>query len=158
MSRAEVIDRAWRGAYWLGYRLARLWWRVRRPDHHGAMVAVWLDGRILGVRQSYSNRVTWPGGGIHPGEDATHAARRELQEELGLSVRAEDLTLVGRVTAEYDFRQDHVRIFELHLTAPPVLTPDNREIVRACFMRPRDMLAATTPPFIRAYLLERAAP
>jgi 8-oxo-dGTP pyrophosphatase MutT (NUDIX family) len=122
------------------------------------MVAVWLDGLILGVRQSYTDRLTWPGGGIARGEDATHAAQRELHEELGLAVDARDLTLVRRVTVECDYRQDHVRIFELHLTAPPVLIPDNREIVLAAFMRPQDMLAAKTPSFVRDYLQDHAAP
>jgi 8-oxo-dGTP pyrophosphatase MutT (NUDIX family) len=158
MSLQAVIDRAWRVVYWLGYRMARQWWRLRHPHHDGAMVAVWLDGRILGVRQSYTDGLTWPGGGIERGEDETQAARRELREELGLSVRAEDLKLVRRMTVEWDYRHDHVRIFELHLTAPPMLTLDNREIVHAAFISPREMLAASTPPFVRAYLLERDAP
>ena len=48
-----VVDWPWRLAYRVGFRLARLWWRLRRPDHDGAMVAVWLDGRVLAVQQSY---------------------------------------------------------------------------------------------------------
>jgi 8-oxo-dGTP pyrophosphatase MutT (NUDIX family) len=142
--------------YRLGYRMVRAWWWLRRPHKHGAMVAVWMDGLILGVRQSYTDRLTWPGGGIKRGEDAAHAARRELREELGLAVRAEQLTLVRTMTVQWDYRHDHVRIFELHLTAPPALTLDNREIVRASFMRPQDMLAVRTPPFVRAYLLEKS--
>jgi 8-oxo-dGTP diphosphatase len=153
-----VADRAWRLAYWLGFRMALGWWRLRRPHHHGAMVAVWLDGLILGVRQSYTDRLTWPGGGIARGENPTHAAQRELHEELGLAVHARDLILVRRVTVECDHRQDHVVIFELHLAEPPVLTLDNREIVGAAFISPQEMLAAPTPPFVRDYLKDRAAP
>ena len=49
-----VVDWPWRLAYRVGFRIARLWWRLRRPDHDGAVVAVWVDdGRILAVRQSY---------------------------------------------------------------------------------------------------------
>jgi 8-oxo-dGTP diphosphatase len=157
ISRSDSVDRAWRMVFWLGYRMARTWWRLRRPDHHGAVVAVWLDGLILGVQQSYTVGLTWPGGGIGRGEDETHAAQRELHEELGLSVRADELTLVRRMTTEWEYRHDHVRIFELHLTAAPALTPDNREIGRAAFMRPHEMLAVRTPPFVRRYLLERPA-
>ena len=154
---ASFLDRAWRLVYWLGFRAARQWWRIRRPEHHGAMIAVWLDGRILGVRQSYSARLTWPGGGIGHGEDPAEAARRELHEEIGLKVRAEDLTLVQRMSADYDYRHDHVCIFELHLTAAPVLTLDGREITGAAFMRPVDMLAVKAPPFVHRYLRDRAA-
>ena len=38
-----IMDRFWRLAYRLGFRAARLWWRLRRPAHDGAVVAVWLD-------------------------------------------------------------------------------------------------------------------
>ncbi len=158
MREPSLADRAWRLAYWLGYRMALGWWRLQRPHHHGAMVAVWLDGLILGVRQSYTYRLSWPGGGIARGEDPTRAAQRELHEELGLAVHAHDLVLVRQVTVECDHRQDHVVIFELHLTVPPVLTPDNREIVYAAFITPQEMLAAKTPPYVRDYLLDHVAP
>jgi 8-oxo-dGTP pyrophosphatase MutT (NUDIX family) len=157
MPKPGITDRAWRLTYWLGYRTARAWWRVRRPHHHGAMVAVWLDGLILGVTQSYTNRLTWPGGGIKHGEAPIQAAQRELREELGLSVRTDDLTRACRLDVECDHRIDHVRIFELRLTAPPILVLDSREITRAAFMHPNEMLASRTSPFVRAYLLDRAA-
>ena len=152
-----LIDRGWRLVYWLGFRAARLWWRLRRPDHDGAMIAVWLDGRILGVRQSYTTRVTWPGGGIGGDEDPAEAAARELREEIGLAVGAADLSLVARMTAVYDFRRDHVCLFEIRLTARPALVLDGREVVSASFMRPEDMLAAEAPPFVHRYLRERDA-
>ena len=156
--RADLTDRAWQLAYWVGFRMARAWWRVRRPHHHGAVVAVWLDGMILGVRQSYTARLTWPGGGIRRGEDPAHAAQRELREEIGLTVAAADLRLVRQMTCRTDNRHDHVCIFELHLTAPPALKLDGREITRAAFMPPQVMLAARTPHFVRAYLRDRAKP
>ncbi len=156
--RIDLTDRAWRLAYWVGFRVARAWWRVRRPHHHGAVVAIWLDGMILGVRQSYTSRLSWPGGGIRRGEDPAHAAQRELQEEIGLSVAAADLRLVRQMICRTDNRHDHVCIFELHLTTPPALKLDGREITRAHFMLPQDMLAARTPDFIRAYLRDRPQP
>ena len=75
-----IMDRFWRLAYRVGFRAARLWWRLRRPDHDGAMVSVWLDGRILAVQQSYHSNLSWPGGGIRRGEEPREAARRELRE------------------------------------------------------------------------------
>ncbi len=157
VAKPALIDRAFRLAYRVGYRLARVWWRLRRPQHHGAMVAVWLDGQILGVRQSYTNRITWPGGGIEPGEDPAEAAQRELREELGLTVGKQELALVRTITAVCDYRHDNVRVFELHLTEPPTLKPDGREITEAGFMSPQDMLAAGVTAFIRTYLRERPA-
>jgi 8-oxo-dGTP pyrophosphatase MutT (NUDIX family) len=152
-----AIDRAWRLAYRCAYAAARQWWRVRRPDQHGALVAVWLGGTILGVRQSYKNGMTLPGGTIHRGETPLQAARRELGEEVGLAVGPDALRLAYETTMEWEYRQDHVQVFELRLTAAPALHIDNREIVRAWFMPPAEMLAERLPPFVRAYLLSRTA-
>ncbi len=147
------MDGFWRIAYRVGFRAARLWWRLRRPAHDGAVVAVWLGGRILAVQQSYRTNPSWPGGGIRRGEEPREAARRELREELGLDIGPDDLVLAREMVVDWDFRRDRVRVFELRLRAEPVLRIDNREIVAARFVEPRALLAeAVLPPFIRAYL------
>ena len=54
-------------------------------------VALIRDGRVLLVRRArppYRGRWTLPGGRVEPGEDPTQAARREIEEELGLRVEA----------------------------------------------------------------------
>ena len=151
-----VVDWPWRLAYRVGFRIARLWWRLRRPDHDGAVVAVWLDGRVLAVQQSYRTNPSWPGGGIRRGEEPREAARRELREELGLAVRPDELVLAREMSCEWDFRHERVRVFELRLDAEPVLRIDNREIVAARFVDPQALLAERDlPPFIRAHLAER---
>jgi 8-oxo-dGTP diphosphatase len=148
-----VVDWPWRLAYRVGFRLARLWWRLRRPDHDGAVVAVWWGGRVLAVQQSYRSNLSWPGGGIRRGEEPRDAARRELREELGLEVAPDDLVLAREMAVAWDFRREHVRVFELRLRAEPVIRIDNREIVAARFVEPQVLLAeAVLPPFIRAYL------
>jgi 8-oxo-dGTP diphosphatase len=152
-----MTNRLWRLAYWVGFRLARAWWWLRRPYHRGALVAIWCDGRILGVRQSYRSNLSWPGGSINPREDPKDAARRELTEELGLTVPVDALVPVGVTVVDWDFRRDHVHIFELHLQAEPVFRIDEREIVAAKFFAPGIMMAdKQLPPFIRSYLEEKA--
>ncbi len=86
-----MMDRFWRLAYRPGFRAARLWWRLRRPDHDGAVVAVWNGGRVLVVQQSYRRNLSWPGRGMHHGEEPQKAAERELREEFRLDVRPDDL-------------------------------------------------------------------
>jgi 8-oxo-dGTP diphosphatase len=52
-----------------------------------ALVVDELD-RVLLMRFALGDRAIWatPGGGVEPGEDASAALRRELDEELGLAV------------------------------------------------------------------------
>ena len=150
------MDRCWRIAYWVGFRTLRLWWWLRHPDHHGAIVAIWLNWRVLVVQQSYRPMPMFPGGGINRGEEPRVAAQREMAEEIGLDAALDDLLVVREVVAEWDFRRDHVHIFELHLSAEPQLSIDGSEIVAARFVAPESLLPVKgIPPFIRDYLASR---
>ncbi len=129
-----------------------MWWYVRSPIHRGAVIAVWLGDDILMIRHSYRDRLSWPGGGIKTGEAAVDAARRELNEELGLAVDRASLSFVGEVLELWEHRRDYVSIFELKLAASPALTLDRREVIGAQFMTPDAALASPLIPFIATYL------
>jgi 8-oxo-dGTP diphosphatase len=149
------VDRGFRAAYWLGFRVLRGWWFLRRPDHRGALVAVWVRDRVLMLRVSYRRDMCLPGGGIERGETPEQAALRELREEVGLILTPNDLRVAWRQQSLWDYRQDHVTIFEAELDELPALLPDGREVVEARLISPLAVLAGRTPPFIRAYLLDR---
>ncbi|WP_434992512.1 NUDIX hydrolase [Arthrobacter sp. Ld5] len=53
------------------------------------------DGRLLLVRKRGTTMFMQPGGKPEPGETPAETGVRELFEELGLSVRPEDLSLLG---------------------------------------------------------------
>ena len=122
-------DLAWRTIFRLGFPVARLWWRLSRPHHEGALVAVRVGPSVLILRSSYRRAWNLPGGGIRPGEPPYDAARRELAEELGLAVPA--LDPVGTASGRWDGRRDRVHLFELRLDRLPPLRLDNREIIAA---------------------------
>lgn len=109
------------------------------------------------MRHSYRRTLCFPGGGVKRGEAPEAAARREVAEEIGLELAAGDLTLSHETVADWDFRRDHVRIFELRLDAEPALALDRREIVAARFLTPRAALRCDLPPFVRDYLRKCAA-
>jgi 8-oxo-dGTP pyrophosphatase MutT (NUDIX family) len=147
-----MLDLPWRLAYRLAYRLLCCWWFLRRPRHRGALVAVWHEGRVLMLTPSYRPTLDFPGGGWRPGEGAANAAARELAEETGIAAPPAALSLAGEMTAFWDWRHDHVTIFELRLAALPALRIDRREILAARFMRPETVLSQPISPFVRAYL------
>jgi 8-oxo-dGTP diphosphatase len=149
------FDWAIRAVLWLAYRILLAWWFVGRPQHHGAMIAIWLGGQILMIRHSYRSRLSWPGGGIGRGEEPADAAIRELHEELGFAVDHSALVFVEKTLERGEYRYDHIWIFELKLNTPPVLEPDGREVIGAAFLKPAEVLALPLAPYVRAYLQRR---
>ena len=43
----KLVDSVWRVVLRLGFRLARVWWHIRRPDHQGALVAIYVGRGLL---------------------------------------------------------------------------------------------------------------
>lgn len=152
----SLPDRFWRAAFRLGFPLARAWWRLRRPRHEGALVAVHVGPALLLVRSSYRREWNFPGGGVHPGEAPEAAARRELAEEIGLAVPA--LRPAGVVCGPWDGRRDRVHLFELRLDRPPELRLDGREIVAARLMTPDELGGVPLTGPVAAYLAGSRGP
>jgi 8-oxo-dGTP diphosphatase len=132
-----------------------MWWRVRRPHHEGALVAVYVGRELLLLRSSY--RATWnlPGGALRRGETPEAAALRELTEEIGLA--AHELVSAGDAFGNWGGRRSRVHYFELRLDRLPELQLDNREIIAARLVSPDELpgMAVTGP--VAAYLA-RACP
>ena len=150
MSGPGPLDSAWRLAFRLGFPLARVWWRLWRTRHEGAVVAVRVDRALLLVSCSYRAEWGFPGGGIKRGETPDAAARRELAEEIGLV--APQLLPAGEVSGIWDGRRDRVHFFELRLDRLPKLQLDNREIIGARLASPEELHGITVTGPVAAYL------
>src|SRR4051794_38050725 len=118
-----------RVAYRLGYPLARAWWWLTRPSAEGVAVAVSAGDAVLVVRQSFRDGLGLVGGGRGKGELPRAAAARELAEEVGLAVPADDLRPAGTIRLVHESRPLVVHLFELDLAARPVVVPDGAEVV-----------------------------
>lgn len=147
---SRLTDFIWRIVLRVGFRLARIWWHVRRPSHEGALVAIYVGQALLLVKSSYRSEWGLPGGSIHPGEAPDTAARREMQEELGFSSNA--LRSVGSVSGVWDGRRDRVHFFELRLDSAPDLRLDNREIIATRLASPEELSGIALTAAVAAYL------
>jgi len=123
-----------------------------RPKTHGAYVAVWLDDRILLIRNSYKSTYTLPCGGIERGETQRDAARRELSEEVGLDFPISAFQRVYETINRTEFKQDHITLYEVRIKTPPRPKPDGREVIWASFKSAEDALDMPLFPPVRDYL------
>ena len=76
------MDRLWRTAYRLAFRLQLVYWRVRRPRIVGAYVAVWRGGELLCIRNTYRRSYSLPAGG------RLREARGSWREEISRTRRS----------------------------------------------------------------------
>lgn len=113
------------------------WRRWRKVKLAGCCVVISnLSGGVLLLRHSYGPKV-WalPGGGIERGEDPENAARREVQEELGMTLGA--MQSIGVVEEEVSGSQHTAHLFAAICDARP--RPDKREVVEARFFPPHSL-------------------
>jgi len=145
-------DRLWRLGLRAAYRARLASWFVTRPRLRGAAVAVWHGERLLVIRNSYRRLLSIPAGGLRGREEPLAAALRELREEVGIDAPAEALRDAGEFVTRVAYAEDHVRIFELRVEAPPALRVDRREVVWAGFLAPDEALAQGLAEYVRLYL------
>ena len=155
---ARLPDRPWRLALRVAYRLQRLYWFMARPRQPSAHVAVWHEGRLLLIRNSYKRLVSVPAGRVHRAESAAQAAARELNEEVGICVPPEELRPGITVVSREEHKEDHAHFFELELGAAPKIHIDGREVIWAGFETVPDALQLPLSDPVRQFLERRAEP
>ena len=148
-------DKAIGRGYRLAYLVLRAWWLVYRPATHGVCVALWHGGKVLLIRTIYRNCYSLPGGFVKRGEPSEQAARRELQEEVGVDLSGCELRLVWSGTLLFESRQDTVDIWETALEDVPALRIASHELAWADWVYPADALGRHLLPHVAIYLAQR---
>jgi 8-oxo-dGTP pyrophosphatase MutT (NUDIX family) len=115
--------------YRLAYAGLRLYWFIARPEVNGVKCVLTNGQRVLLVRHSYGPH-TWelPGGSIKRSEPPLTAARREMAEELGVTI--EDWKSLGEVRGRMHHRRDVLHCFQADIPDSPLVL-DPGEIVVA---------------------------
>lgn len=147
----KFIRITYRAAY-LGHLVVNFFYR---PKTRGAYAALWLDGNILLIRNSYKSVYTLPCGGIDRGETPVEAAQRELLEEVGLDVPIENFKPACQLVNHTEFKRDHIFLFEVQLKTPPRLKADGREVVWLGFRNLKSALTMPVFPPVRHYLSQQ---
>ena len=135
------------------YRLAAVLLRLIRPlvpIEWGGIKCVLTDGdRLLLVRHTYGSRL-WdlPGGGRHRGERSADAARREMREELGVTI--DDWRPLGQLRARTERHRHTIDVYGAELSSP-TLELDLGEIEVAAWFA-RDCLPLDTATFVAPIL------
>lgn len=155
--RPSPIDRIYQIGYMCAYRAVRFYWWLTRPHCHGALVAAWHDDTILLVRNSYLPYYNLPGGYIRRGETPRQAAQRELLEEVGMSIPADAMTLAVDITHDWEYKRDHVKIYQIDLDQPPALQVDHREVITARLYTPQEALELELFPPLRSHIEQHLA-
>jgi len=150
-----VLDAFVRAGNRVAFRVLRLWWFIRRPHVRGAFVAVWHDGALLLIRNSYRGGETIPCGRIERGETPRAGARRELREEVGMDVPESQLTPALEFELEFEHKHDHAHIFEWQPPERPDVRVDRREVVWGEFVPEAELAARPLAPHVVRYLAWR---
>ena len=153
--RTSATDRLWRVGLWVAYRVLSVGWFVFRPKRRGVFIAVWHNGELLVIRNSYRRWYALPAGGLRRGESPAQAALRELREEVGIVVEPDALHFAGDIPTTFEFKRDRCAFFEVELDARPDVRIDGREVIWADFLTPSAALNTPLAPPVLAYLTER---
>ncbi|WP_108788562.1 NUDIX domain-containing protein [Erythrobacter sp. Alg231-14] len=127
----------------IAHRVRHRWRRLRKTPIAGvSAILTNRAGDVLLLRHSYGPEV-WglPGGGLKPGEDPIECTRREVHEELGLSL--DTIEPVGTLEEELSGSPHTAHLFAAVVATDPV--PDGREVLEARFF-PADNLPGPLGP------------
>ena len=154
MSARGVADALYRRFLRLTHPFLRVCLNKLDPGRRGALVALWHEGKILVIKNSYLDFYSLPGGHAKRNESSEAAAVRELLEEVGVTANPDELRRRDDLTRDFYGR---LALFELDAPSLPAIVIDNREVVVAEFLTPSQALERELYPPVRALIAERAS-
>lgn len=107
----------------------RVYWFIIRPKTRGVKCAIQFGDKILFVHIGYGHRCwTVPGGGVKRGESFEDAVRREIFEEVGITLG--EVKMFTEFVRTKEYKIDTIQCFYSRVESPDFKI-DNLEIVEA---------------------------
>lgn len=141
---------------------------VHRDGDWHRCAHVWIvasDGRVLLQRRALVKE-NWPGlwdisvaGHVSAGETAVEGAIREVLEEIGLHIEAEELRHIGTLRYSVELREDYIEneFHEVHVLHRDLdlgsLTLDPLEVAEVTFVHPGELGQYDRVPHEEEYAL-----
>jgi ADP-ribose pyrophosphatase YjhB (NUDIX family) len=99
-----------RNFYNLIHPIRRFYWFIFRPKTKGVKCVIIFENKIFLIRPTYSHKKwTLPGGGVKRNETFEEAAKREIMEEVGISLQKIDK--IGERASHWEYKKDFVELF-----------------------------------------------
>ena len=111
------------------YKLHLVFCYLFRPTYQGAYVLCIVGEQFLAIKNSYKKHWTLPCGMIDRGETPITAARRELLEEVGISVDEMKLVSEGIILNTSEYKKDYINLFTVRFDQKPEVRLDNLEVI-----------------------------
>lgn len=127
-------------------KLAKLWWRARRPLTLGVRVLV-LDpaDRVALVRHTYGEHWYMPGGGVKKQESFGAAMARELREEVAIDAFTLD-RILGVYHSRSEGKSDHIVAYVVRVADPSAMAKADPIEIEAAEWFALDALPEDTSP------------
>lgn len=96
------------------YPLARLYWKILNPRTVGSRALLLFEDKILLVKNLNLPYWTMPGGGVARGETPQQCLKREIWEELAVSIENTEYEL-GTYRSSKEGKRDEIHVFVVRL-------------------------------------------
>jgi mutator protein MutT len=122
-----------------------------KAHYHVAAGMIWKDGKVLITKRPKGSHLEglweFPGGKKEEGETLRECLEREIREELGVAVKAEEF--LSRVDHEYESRSISLHLFRC---SPPEEAPVPLGCESILWVRPEELGQYPMPPADRRLL------
>jgi 8-oxo-dGTP diphosphatase len=136
--------------YELIFRLKKLVWFITRPKRQGVKCVLESNGKILMIKRTFgTDKFVFPGGAIYVGESPEVAAKREIQEDLG--IKLDQIKALGSFEQIVHHRNETLHCFSAQAQSK-ALSVDQNKIHSICWFD-RKNLPELTPVSKSVYKL-----